>query len=83
VQDPAARDDGSGSEAHDCYAIESSWTIDATHEQPGDLTIHYQGAISRAESFAGPPATIDQRQVLRYGNGKYRAISGFSPVPAI
>jgi hypothetical protein len=83
VQDQAARDDGGGPEAHDCYAIESSWTVDATHDQPGDLTIHYQGAISRADAFAGPPAAIDQRQVLRYGNGKYRAIAGFSPVPAI
>ncbi|KQV49791.1 hypothetical protein [Massilia sp. Root335] len=83
AQDPAAHDDGGGPEPHDCYAIEGSWTIDATHDQPGDLTVHYQGAISRAEAFAGPPAAIDQRQVLRYGNGKYRAISGFSPVPAI
>lgn len=83
AQDPAAHGDGGGPEPHDCYAIEGSWTIDATHDHPGDLTVHYQGAISRAEAFAGPPAAIDQRQVLRYGNGKYRAISGFSPVPAI
>jgi hypothetical protein len=82
-QDPIVRDDGGAPDTHDCYAIESSWTIDATHEQPGDLTIHYQGAISRADSYGGPPAAIDQKQVLRYGNGKYRAISGFSPVPAI
>lgn len=82
-QEPVARDDGGAPDTHDCYAIESSWVIDAAHEQPGDLTIRYQGAISRAESYAGPPAAIDQRQVLRYGNGKYRAVSGFSPVPAI
>jgi hypothetical protein len=82
-QGPVARDDGGAADAHDCYAIDSSWSIDATHEQPGDLTIRYQGAISRAESYAGPPAAIDQKQVLRYGNGKYRAISGYSPVPAI
>ena len=80
---PVARDDGGAPDAHDCYAIDSSWSIDATHEQPGDLTIRYQGAISRADSYAGPPAAIDQKQVLRYGNGKYRAVSGFSPVPAI
>jgi hypothetical protein len=83
TQDSGARDDGGASDTHDCYAIEGSWTVDATHDQPGDLTVHYQGAISRAESYAGPPAAVDQRQVLRYGNGKYRAISGFSPVPAI
>lgn len=83
AQDHIARDDGGTPDSHDCYAIESSWAIDATHEQPGDLTVRYQGAISRAESYAGPPAAVDQRQVLRYGNGKYRAISGFSPVPAI
>ncbi|WP_413672934.1 hypothetical protein ACEN9H_28620 [Massilia cellulosiltytica] len=83
AQDPIARDDGAAPDTHDCYAIESGWSIDATHEQPGDLTIRYQGAISRAESYGGPPAAIDQKQVLRYGNGKYRAISGYSPVPAI
>ena len=83
AQDPIARDDGAAPDTHDCYAIESSWSIDATHEQPGDLTIRYQGAISRAESYGGPPAAIDQKQVLRYGNGKYRAVSGYSPVPAI
>jgi hypothetical protein len=83
AQDAAPRDDGGASDTHDCYAIESSWTVDATHDQPGDLTIHYQGAISRAEAHAAAPAAIDQRQVLRYGNGKYRAVSGFSPVPAI
>ena len=81
--DPSARDGGGASEAHDCYAIESTWTIDATHEQPGDLTIHYEGAISRAEAPAAPPSAVDQREILRYGNGKYRAVSGFSPVPAI
>ena len=81
--DPSARDGAGATDAHDCYAIEGSWTIDATREQPGDLTIHYQGAISRAESPAAPAAVIDQREILRYGNGKYRAVSGFSPVPAI
>jgi hypothetical protein len=86
--DRSARNEGGTPEggtpdAHDCYAIESSWTIDATREQPGDLTIHYQGAISRAEAPAAPPSAVDQREILRYGNGKYRAVSGFSPVPAI
>ncbi|MFL6632662.1 MAG: hypothetical protein ACJ8HJ_10155 [Massilia sp.] len=83
AQEPVTRDEGGPPDTHDCYAIESSWAIDATHDQPGDLTIRYQGAISRAESYAGPPAAVDQRQVLRYGNGKYRAVSGYSPVPAI
>jgi hypothetical protein len=83
AQEPIARDDDGAPDTHDCYAIESSWSIDATHERPGDLSIRYRGAISRAESYAGPPAAIDQKQVLRYGNGKYRAISGYSPVPAI
>jgi len=82
-QEPVARGGGGEPEPHDCYAIDSTWTIDAAHEQPGDLTVRYQGAISRADSYAGPPAAIDQKQVLRYGNGKYRAVSGFSPVPAI
>jgi hypothetical protein len=70
-------------DSHDCYAIESSWTIAPSRGLPGDLTIRYQGAMSRAEAYAAPPAPVDQRQVLRYGSGKYRAISGFNPVPPI
>jgi hypothetical protein len=82
-QDPAAKDDNAAANSHDCYAIESSWTIDATREHPGDFTIRYQGAISRADTYAAPPVAIDQRQVLRYSGGKYRAVSGFNPVPPI
>jgi hypothetical protein len=82
-QDPAAKDDNVASNSHDCYAIESSWTVDATHEQPGDFTIRYQGAMSRADAYAAAPVAIDQRQVLRYSGGKYRAVSGFNPVPPI
>jgi hypothetical protein len=70
-------------ESHDCYAIESNWTIEAARDLPGDFTIRYQGAISRADAHALPPSAIDQRQVLRYNGGKYRAISGFNPVPPI
>jgi hypothetical protein len=83
LQEPAAREDSAASNSHDCYAIESSWTVDATREQPGDFTIRYQGAISRADAHALPPVAIDQRQVLRYSSGKYRAVSGFNPVPPI
>ena len=75
--------DGGRPDSHDCYAIESSWTIAPSADLPGDLTIHYQGAMSRAEAHLLPPATVDQRQVLRFGSGKYRAISGFNPVPPI
>lgn len=74
---PAAPD------AHDCYAIESSWAIDTAREQPGDLTIRYQGAMSRAQQHPAAPEAIDQRQVLRYESGRYRAVSGFNPVPPI
>jgi hypothetical protein len=70
-------------DSHDCYAIDSSWTIDASRDQPGDLVVHYQGAMSRTEAYLAPPAPVDQRQVLRYGSGKYRAVSGFNPVPPI
>ena len=88
VQEPLAREDGynvsgAAGDGHDCYAIESSWTVEPSRDQPGDLVIHYQGAISRAETPAAAPVAIDQRQVLRYGSGKYRAISGFNPVPPI
>jgi hypothetical protein len=82
-QDTAIVDENIAPDTHDCYAIESSWSIDATRAQPGDLLIHYRGAISRADAHAAPPSPIDQRQVLRYGSGKYRAISGFNPVPPI
>ncbi len=70
-------------DSHDCYAIESSWSVDASREQPGDLVVRYQGAMSRAEAHLVAPAAVDQRQVLRYGSGKYRAVSGFNPVPPI
>jgi hypothetical protein len=82
-QDTAIVDENIAPDTHDCYAIESSWSIDATRAQPGDLLIHYRGAISRADAHAAPPSPIDQRQVLRYGSGKYRAVSGFNPVPPI
>ncbi|MGJ7918151.1 hypothetical protein ACI48D_22110 [Massilia sp. LXY-6] len=75
--------EGAHTDSHDCYAIESGWTIEASRGQPGDLVIHYQGAMSRAEAHLAPPVAIDQRQVLRYGSGKYRAVSGFNPVPPI
>jgi hypothetical protein len=76
-RDRPARDDGATAAPHDCYAITSSWELGTA----GDLLIRYQGAISRADGHA--PVAIDQRQVLRYGNGRYRAVSGFDPVPAI
>jgi hypothetical protein len=75
--------EGGRADSHDCYAIDSSWTIEASRNQPGDLVVHYQGAMSRAEASLAPPAPVDQRQVLRYGSGKYRAVSGFNPVPPI
>jgi hypothetical protein len=75
--------DTAAPDSHDCYAIESSWTIEPARELPGDFTIRYQGAISRADVHTLPPSAIDQRQVLRYSGGKYRAISGFNPVPPI
>jgi hypothetical protein len=74
---------GGRPDSHDCYAIESSWTIAPSGDLPGDLTIRYQGAMSRAEAHLLSPAPVDQRQVLRYGSGKYRAVAGFNPVPPI
>ena len=72
-------DDGATAAAHDCYAIAGSWEVGPV----GDLLMHYRGAISRADAQAVGPVAIDQRQVLRYGNGRYRAVSGFNPVPPI
>jgi len=83
VWDVAARAADVASDPHDCYAIDSSWTVGAAHDLPGDLVIRYHGAISRAGSHASAADAIDQRQVLRYTNGRYRAVSGFSPVPGI
>jgi hypothetical protein len=81
--EPVPIPDRGRADSHDCYAIESSWTVDASRELPGDLVVRYQGAMSRAEAHLQPPAPVDQRQVLRYGSGKYRAVSGFNPVPPI
>jgi len=75
--------DGAAPGSHDCYAIDSSWRIDHAHGQPGDLAIHYHGAISRADAHAAAPVAVDQRQVLRYESGRYRAVSGVNPVPPI
>jgi hypothetical protein len=80
--DPVPRDDGAA-EAHDCYMIDGGWNIEPSRDQPGDLVIRYQGAMSRADAAAAPPSAIDQRQVLHYGSGKYRAVAGFNPVPPI
>jgi len=77
-----ARDSGLAG-SHDCYAIGSSWTITPSRDGPGDLAIRYQGTTSRAEAYLVAPSVVDQRQVLRYGSGKYRAVSGFNPVPSI
>ena len=85
-QDTTLRDDVTPPDNHDCYVIEGSWSIDSAHgahDEPGDLVLHYQGAMSRGEAHAQAPVAIDQRQVLRYGSGKYRAVSGFNPVPPI
>jgi hypothetical protein len=79
----AGKDDKVPADSHDCYAIESSWAVEPSREQPGDLVIRYQGAMSRAEAPLAPPSAVDQRQVLRYYGGKYRAVSGFNPVPPI
>ena len=83
AQDVAARGSDKALDEHDCYAIESSWSIDTGRAQPGDLTIRYQGAMSRAARGAAAPLAIDQQQVLRYESGRYRAVSGFNPVPPI
>jgi hypothetical protein len=82
-QDVPAHDGGEPSAAHDCYLIDSSWSVEPARDQPGDLSIRYQGAMSRADAHAAPPSAVDQRQVLRYGNGKYRAVAGFNPVPPL
>jgi hypothetical protein len=76
-RDKPVHNDGATAGSHDCYAITGSWEVGPA----GDLLIHYQGAISRADEHAA--VAIDQRQVLRYGNGRYRAVSGFNPVPPI
>ena len=83
AQDPAPHDDAAAGSPHDCYMIDVAWNVEPSRDQPGDLVIRYQGAISRADTPAARPSPIDQRQVLRYGGGKYRAVSGFNPVPPI
>jgi hypothetical protein len=69
--------------SHDCYAIGSTWTVTPSRDAPGDLTLHYQGARSRADAAEAIPDAVDQQQVFSYKGGRYRAIAGFSPVPAI
>jgi hypothetical protein len=83
AQSFAARSAPDTADEHDCYAIDAGWTVEGTQDRPGALVVHYQGAISRAGTRLSPPVVVDQRQVLRYGSGKYRAVSGFNPVPPI
>ncbi|TQK05066.1 hypothetical protein [Herbaspirillum sp. SJZ107] len=82
-QDSGLHDSGTPPDNHDCYTIDGNWQVDPARAQPGDLVVHYHGAISRAEAHAAAPAAIDQRQVLRYQGGRYRAVAGFNPVPPI
>lgn len=81
LDDSGLQDGGTSPGNHDCYVIDGSWQVDPARTQPGDLVVHYHGAISRAEGAAAAP--IDQRQVLRYRDGRYRAVAGFNPVPPI
>jgi hypothetical protein len=78
------RDETEKPETHDCYSIDTSWSIaPSSSALPGELTLRYRGAISRAAQHPGAPVAIDQRQVLRYTDGQYRVINGENPIPAI
>jgi hypothetical protein len=77
-------DDGVPPESHACYKISATWSVGpSTGAQPGDLTIHFTGALSPASIKPGPPRRIDQKQVMRYVGGEYRVISGDNPIPSI
>jgi hypothetical protein len=52
-------------EPHDCYAIDTTWSVAPSPTTPGELTIHYRGAISHGDARGPAPLAIDQRQVLR------------------
>jgi len=81
--DTGLHDDSVTPDSHDCYAVDSNWHIGPARGQAGDLVVRYHGAISRAEAHAAAPVAIDQRQVLRYEGGRYRAVEGFNPVPGM
>lgn len=70
---------------HDCYAIKSTWSFAPAAAEPGDLIIHFKGVFSKGseQGPAAKPVRIDQRQVLRYRDGKYEPLSGSNPVPNI
>jgi hypothetical protein len=76
-------DEDTSSAPHSCYKISATWSVaPSTGSQPGEMTIHYSGAISQP-----PPASavraIDQDLVLRFIGGEYRVVSGEDPVPRI
>lgn len=72
------------SDWHDCYSVEGSWSITpSAGTRPGDLTVRFRGAMSRAATDPGPPVAIRQRMVMRYSHGKYQVVSGRNPVPPV
>lgn len=70
-------------EKHDCYEIKAAWSIAPSAAAPGDLTIVYSGAVSRAAKEPGPPVAIAQQQVLRYRDGTYQTVSGEDPTLSV
>jgi len=83
---PMARPDGRDEQVPpgQCYSIFAGWLIAANRVpgQPGPLTLHFRGAISKASKDANLPAQeVDQHMKFEFRGGRYVPVSGSNPIP--
>ena len=67
-----------------CCAISAGWLIGANRMpgSPGPLTLHFRGAISKANKDANLPAqVVDQHIKFEFRGGRYVPVSGSNPIP--
>jgi len=83
---PMAQPDGRDEQVPpgQCYAISAGWLIGANRVpgNPGPLTLHFRGAISKASKDANLPAQeVDQHMKFEFRGGRYVPVSGSNPIP--
>lgn len=65
-----------------CYAVEGHWDVAGAGAAPGALTMHFNGAISKAGKGGNAPAQrIDQAMKFEFRGGRYVPVSGSNPIP--
>jgi|GEM_PF-5250930 len=66
---------------NDCFHVSAKWLLDTKGATPGDLILQFSG-FHRTEDKDNQYRYhhIDNKQVLRYQNGKYVVVSGTNPI---